>query len=243
MWFGADSDDVGGKVSVQGRAAFRSVCAPEQTDPLLLGRSPEYRCEATTLEGFIQQLAVCYVGRGYFFYVTGEVPGRKDPRAVDAKLLDRYDIAVSKWTRARRKRAGRASLQYIRHRRFFVLLATHGRHRFFEDEPGIRDVRRSPIRYGGYSVGFRGGHPHVRIDQEAFKALKAYFLDMALRRGVEGLAREFYGFPFEPYAPIRRQQFSLLHGVNRARKAAGLEPVPSSCIWLKRRIYRPFESR
>ncbi|WP_199756847.1 hypothetical protein [Tautonia sociabilis] len=48
-------------------------------------------------------------------------------------------------------------------------------------------------------------------------------------------------FPFEPYAPIRRQQYSILHGVNRVRKAAGLEPVPSSCIWLKRRIYRPFE--
>lgn len=81
----------------------------------------------------------------------------------------------------------------------------------------------------------------TRIDQETFKALRAYFLEMAVRKGVEGLAREFYGFPLEPYAAIRRQQFGVLHGVNRVWKAVGLEPVPSSCIWLKRRIYRPFE--
>ena len=28
--------------------------------------------------------------------------------------------------------------------------------------------------------------------------------------------------------------------VNRARKQAGLEPVPNTCLRLKRRVYRPF---
>src|SRR5438270_14075747 len=93
-----------------------------------------YRCEATSLEGFLQQLAVCYVGRGYWFYVTGFIPPDKDPRSVDRKLIEQYGIEISKWSRARRKRAGIASVQYIRFRQFFVLLATEGKHRFFIDE-------------------------------------------------------------------------------------------------------------
>ena len=83
-----------------------------------------YRCEATTLEGFVQQLAVGYVSRGYWFYVTGFIPAGKDPHAVDEKLISRYGLAISKWTRARRKQTGAASVQYLRFRRYFVLLAT-----------------------------------------------------------------------------------------------------------------------
>ena len=62
-----------------------------------------YRYETTSVEGFIQQLAVSYVGQGYWFYVSGVVPDRKDPRAVDTKLMTRYGVDISKWARARRK--------------------------------------------------------------------------------------------------------------------------------------------
>src|SRR5262245_16793792 len=93
-----------------------------------------YRSEATSVEGFVQQRAVSYLGNGYWFYVTGEIPEGKDPAKVDEKLLARYRIDLSKWARARRKRAGFANLQYIRFERFFVLLATHGVHPFFEEE-------------------------------------------------------------------------------------------------------------
>src|SRR4051794_4528459 len=142
-----------------------------------------YRCVATSVGGFIQQLAVSYVGRGYWFYVTGVIPERKDPGLTDRKLIARYGVGLSKWARARRKRAGWAGVQYIRHGHFFILLATPGRHCFFEDEAAlIRDVRRRPVRYAGYSVGFQGGHPHVRIARPDYNELKAYFLDLARRR-------------------------------------------------------------
>ena len=49
----------------------------------------EQRVEATTLGGFVQQVAVCYIGRGYFFYVTGLIPRRKDPKVVDRKFIER----------------------------------------------------------------------------------------------------------------------------------------------------------
>src|SRR5688572_3638982 len=91
-----------------------------------------YRSEATSVEGFVQQLACCYLRHGYWWYVTGVVPPGKDPLSVDRKLIAKYGIGVSESTRARRKRSGQANLQYLRHGRFFVILATKGRHRFFD---------------------------------------------------------------------------------------------------------------
>ena len=201
-----------------------------------------YRAEAHSLPGFIQQLAVSYVANGYFFYVLGRVPDGKDPRAVDAKLIARYGIDCSKWTRARRKVAGRANLHYIRFRQVFVLLATHGEHPFFAEEgEQIRDLRRVPLKVEGYSVAFRGGRVSVRIERDEYRGLKAYFHGLALRRPVETLADELASLPFEPYAPVRRQMLGLLGTVNRARRAAGRDVVPLTCLRLRRRIVPVFE--
>jgi glycosyltransferase involved in cell wall biosynthesis len=59
----------------------------------------QYRCEATSVEGFVQQVAVQYLRHGYWFYVSGRIPAGKDPRGVDQKLIDKYGIAVSESTR------------------------------------------------------------------------------------------------------------------------------------------------
>lgn len=200
-----------------------------------------YRCEAASVEGFIQQLAVAYVSHGYFFYVAGSVPAHKDPRAVDEKLLARYGIGISKWSRARRKRAGIASLQYIRHRRFFLMLATHGEHQFFADEKeSLRDCRRVPIKCFGYAISSKNGHAHVRIEKEEFKRLKAHLIEAGLHRRSESVAKAFRTVPFEPFAPVRRQLLLAWRHVNRARKTAGFETVPVDCIRMKRRIVEPF---
>ena len=61
-----------------------------------------YRCVAPTIEGFVRQLAVQYVARGYRFYVTGLIPQRKDPRLVDASIVERYGLDLSKYQRCRR---------------------------------------------------------------------------------------------------------------------------------------------
>jgi hypothetical protein len=201
-----------------------------------------YRCEASSLEGFIQQLAVNYLPHGYWFCVAGEVPPGKEPAAVDRKLLERYRVDVSRWARARRKRGGGANVHYLRWERFFVLVATHGRHRFFDDEAAnVFDVRRSPVRVGGYAVSFRQGRSHVRLDDERYRELKAYFLERATHRTAAALGDELRALPFEPYAPVRRQLFIILRAVNRARRAAGFQPVPWTVLRLRRRIVKPFE--
>lgn len=189
------------------------------------------------IAGFIQQLAVSYVGRGYWFYVTGRVPDGKDPSRVDAKLVGRYGIDISKWARARRKKLGLANMQYIRHGRFFVLLATHGRHAFFEGETkNIRDVRRVPIKHAGYAVSFRDGHPHVRIERREYLELKATLIDAAARRGTAGVGGMLRTLNFEPYAPIRRQLLCLLRAANRELKERGCQPVGRDCLRFKRTV-------
>ncbi len=201
----------------------------------------KYRYVATSAAGFIQQLAVSYLAHGYFFYVMGYIPDGKDPEATDKRILEKYDIASSKFMRYRRKESGRANLQYLRHERTFVILATHGEHRFFEAEAAnIRDARRVPIKFRGYAVSFRGGHASVRIERETFKGLKAYFEGVATKRTVENLFDEFAALPFEPYGPVRFQFFRLLRLVNKRRQLASLSQLPQSAVRARRRIVSPF---
>jgi len=212
-----------------------------------------YRAEATTVEGFVQQIACCYLRHGYWFYVTGVVPEGKNPRAVDDKLIRKYGVAVSETTRRRRKLAGLANLQYLRHDRFFVLLATKGKHPFFEAERNrLRDIRVRPLRYAGYAISYRRGgrtrfgapdpkwHSHVAIDRGPYLELRDKFVDLAARRRAEDLALAFYELPFERYAPVRRQLLLLLRRVNEVRKRAGFAPVTKDVLGLRRRVVRPF---
>jgi hypothetical protein len=187
--------------------------------------------------------------------VTGIIPREKDRWAVDEKLIRKYDIAVSESTRIRRKKLGKANLQYLRYNEFFAILATDGSHVFKEEEADqLRDIRRVPLRFGGYAISFRPGgrtragevdprwHAHVEIEREKYKELRDYFLHLAVHRSAANLALAFYDLPFEPYAPVRRQFLNILRAVNRARKLASYEPLPPEVLPLRRRVVRPFES-
>lgn len=215
----------------------------------------QYRAEATSIEGFVQQIACCYLRHGYWFYVAGWIPQGKDPKAVDEKLIAKYGIAVSESTRARRKKAGHANLQYIRHERFFVILATKGEHRFFTEEGSrVRDIRRVPVKYAGYSISYRRGgrtrdgqpdskwHSHVEIDRRQLLDLKAWLTEHAGRATTAELAKAIYTLPVESYAPVRRQLLVMLREVNRVRKVAGKRPLPTEILPLRRKVVRPFET-
>lgn len=212
----------------------------------------KYNWQATTLEGFVQQLAVGYVARRYFFYVTGAVPKRLDALEHDRRMLDKFEVARSKWSRYRRRQRtgpdGRplANVHYLRYHNFWVLLATAGHHRFFQEHTrqgvaAYRDVRETPIRFGGYSIGHRG-KTSVRISRQAYRVLKQHFLAIATKHySTQSLEKEFRRSPFEPYGGVTRQMFAVHRAVNRARKTAGLRPVPSDCIRTRRRAVKPFE--
>lgn len=206
----------------------------------------QYRCVAASVEGFVRQLAVGYITHGYWFYVAGQIPEGKDPAAVDAKLIDRYGIAISKWARCRRKKQGLANMQYLRHERVFVLLATKGRHEFFERERmAMRDLRRVSIKIAGYSIGCRKGrdgrwHACVRIESQPYLDMKTRMVGAATWREPDALVDELREIQFTKYAPIHRQVLTILRAINRRRALAHLPPVPVTLIGSGRRVLSSF---
>jgi hypothetical protein len=208
-----------------------------------------YQCVATSVAGFVQQLAVNYVARGYYFYVTGTIPEGKDPAKTDAKIISQYGIDISKWARARRRKGGLANVQYLRHDRFYVIIATHGEHPFFAaEQKQIRNIRKQPLRFNGYAIGVgcsrldRSLHASVRIQRGVFRELLAQFKQIAVQRTVEELCRELRAIPFEPFAPVRDLMRIILRAMNRLRKTAGLELLPWNTIRLYRRPVRVFSA-
>ena len=210
----------------------------------------------TNIHEFVQRVALDIVQYGYWFYVTGVIPEDRDPVEVDEKLIDKYDIGVSKWTRARRKKKGQANVHYVRHQRFFVMLASKGAHAWFEHEERsceqqrklhgrrIQDVRHKPISHGGYSISYKEcsgterGHVAVRIHPEEYRALKDYMLELSCRRSVTKLSEEFRFFPFEPYAGVRQQRWNILRAVNGKRAKAGFAPIDPVVLRKKRRVFK-----
>jgi hypothetical protein len=109
-------------------------------------RCPEYLCEAASVDGLVQQVAVSYLRHGYWWFVNGTIPERKDPLEVDHNILTKYDIRKDWRFIANRKKRGIANLQYIRFGRFYVIMATKGVHEFkVREEKRIRDARLCPI--------------------------------------------------------------------------------------------------
>lgn len=204
----------------------------------------QYRCVATSVEGFVQQVAVQYLRHGYWFYVAGAVPTGKDPEAVDRKLIAKYGITASSKERAQRKRAGLANMHYIRQDRYFLLMATHGCHRFFEDEADqIRDARRQPIKFAGYAISYRKGHTSVRIEQREYQQLKAWFLELSCRCPANALAVEFRAIRFVLYRPVREQLLMIWRGVNRERQTGGFALLRIEDVPWRRHIVKPFDPR
>jgi hypothetical protein len=83
----------------------------------------KYRCVASSPEGLVQQVAVCYLRHGYWWYVSGRIPSSKDAEAIDRKLVAKYGIDLTERQRATRKAKGLANMQYIRYGDWFLLLA------------------------------------------------------------------------------------------------------------------------
>ncbi|MBY0587182.1 hypothetical protein K2X85_08400 [bacterium] len=201
----------------------------------------EQRVVAASVVGFIRHLALYHVNRGYEFYLTGRVPERKrwQPEEVDRAIVEKYGIAMSKYTRHRRRRAGEAAVAYYRHGEFWVMVATEGAHRFFdENKESIKSFRRQPLVFGGYSIGIKNDKLHVQLADDLFRELRGYLVNQAVHRSAARLAKEIYELPVEPFGPVQRQLRKILREVNAERKTAGMVRVPGRAIPCRLRVVR-----
>jgi hypothetical protein len=211
-----------------------------------------YLCEAQSPEAVVQLIAASYLRHGFYWYVTGSIPAGKDPAAIDRKLIAKYGINVSEWERRHRKQRGVANAHYLRYQQWFILMVSEGHHALKQsavkggEGEHLRDCRRTPIRFQGYSISYRrsgvtpaGGpapkfHAHVRIDDNTYRILRDHFVDLAGHRTADTLANEFGRVPFARYAPVRRQLLNVLRAVNERRKQQNFELLPFSVLKLKR---------
>lgn len=196
---------------------------------------------AASVVGFVRHLALYHVNRGYEFYLTGCVPERKrtHPEEVDRAIVDKFGIAMSKYARHRRRRAGEAAVAYYRHDHFWIMVATEGSHRFFdENKNDIKSFRRQPLVFGGYSIGIKDDKLQVALADDYFRELRGYLINQAVHRSAARLAREFYELPVEPFGPVQRQLRKILREVNAERKTAGMPRVPGRAIPCRLRVVR-----
>ncbi len=200
-----------------------------------------YHAQATSVAGFLQVLTANYLPAGCVFYTQGLLKPHMDVTAIDAKMIARYEIAISKYARCWRRKHGQAAVHLLRYRLFYVLLASEGRHCFYEHEANIKDARVTPIHFADYHVSVQDGHSCVRLAPQTKQRLKEDFLGMACTRSAVALAREFRALPYVPYKPVVWQLLKILRLVNERREIAGRGPVDPKCIRRRRPIVRPFD--
>ena len=180
-----------------------------------------YRCEVSSEEQLIKKLARDLVPYGYFFYSTFTVPEHKDAAPIDEKIVKKYRITESRYTRSRQRKEGNANVQYKRHGAFGVLIATLGTHPFFEAEGNIKDIREKPLRVGNYTISYRAKQGEVRLVNYEYERLRLKLLDYALHRKADALEEMLRGVSTLNYEGVRKQKLRLLRAVNTMRKKAG----------------------
>lgn len=217
-----------------------------------------YQYDAPTLDGFVQQLALGYIVRGYFYYVFGDKPlSEEKQKRHDQAILDYYDVARSKFSKCRRRKKkgpdGRsmANCQYLRHGDFWLLLCEDGHNIFFDeftrkDKHGnvtkrlFTDVREVAIKVKGYSIGYSRNRLSVCIAKKQYRELKEQFMSISKER-VEEIEWDFKRFPYARWGGVNKQAYAILKAVNRVRAEANLPLVPRSCINVDRVQLEPFE--
>lgn len=77
---------------------------------------------------FMLQQLVYLTGKGYYNYCVGLIPEDKASKAkkIDKKIIDKYNIDLSKYQRSRRKQKKLANFYYLRWKNVFVILHTDG---------------------------------------------------------------------------------------------------------------------
>ena len=187
--------------------------------------------QVKTLGGFLRRVAIDAVRFGYVYYSVRTIPAGKDVRAVEQRLARYYSITPCRVTRMRRRQAGEASMVMVRLEHVVVLLATPGRHRFFDEDKPV-DIRTTPLHVRGYSIGVRGGKPLVQVAPRRWKAIRRLGSAIALHNETKVADFMKRVSPFS-FPGVVRQKVKLLAEINRRRKRAGL-PVVQVELWGRR---------
>jgi hypothetical protein len=89
---------------------------------------PTYRDQSTSRAGFLRMVTANYLPKGCVYYSHGYFRDEAQARRAELNIVCRYDLAISKNRRYRRRLAGLANVQFLRYRLGYLFLATEGTH-------------------------------------------------------------------------------------------------------------------
>lgn len=178
------------------------------------------RCKAPTLGDFLYRIALGGFHFGYVRYAVRTIPEGKDVETLDQKLIETYGVTSCRMKRLRNRRKGLASVQYVRFRQTFILMATEGEHQAFSRIRSF-DIREAPLHIGGYSIGCVGDRISVRVAPSVWKKVARFHLACALQDG-QAVEKKLEEIPFYRFSGVVAQMKDLTAAINQRRKPAGL---------------------
>ena len=174
-----------------------------------------YHAEAKTSAELIRRLTKYYLPHGYYFFTTSTVPEHKDVAQVDRNIIEKYGLAISRTARSRDKAKGVARVQYLRHERQIILVATSGDHGFFDDK-SVRDCRLTPLPVWYYWITATQKRYHVKVCPESYHAVREKLIRLAEGGKEEAAIEAFHALPWLNYPDIRKQKRRLIKELAQA---------------------------
>lgn len=198
------------------------------------------RCIATSPEAFIRQVMASYLPNGYHYYVAGHVPDRfrHQPERIDQVLSQKYSTNISKSVRSGRRADGHASIRYLRHSQFWILVCTQGQNSLKRTHRYVNHFGKRPLTAYGYSIRLVGRKPMAYVQREEYRQIKESLLSICVKeryRNPDYMAATIRNmFPFEPYAGVIQQFALLLRQINRKRGRKRITKIPLAAVTLRR---------
>ena len=199
----------------------------------------ENLCVATSPEAFVRQVMASYLPNGYHYYVAGHVPHRYryDPERIDQVLSQKYFTNIGKSTRSGLRAHGQASIRYLRHDQFWILVCTKGSNGLRATHRYVNHFSDRPLTAHGYSLRLVGDKAMAHVQREEYRQIKEILLTLCIKQQYQNpnyMAATIRNmFSFEPYAGVLQQFGLLMRQINRKRGKRGFEKIPVTMVTLR----------
>ena len=183
----------------------------------------------------LQQI-VYLVSKGYIYYSVGEIPLTKasKARSIDKKIIDKYNMDLSKHQRSRRKKKKLANFYYLRWKNQFIILHTEGEidesvkidDVFFNIKKKSKRGNKIKINIGKeliLNVVLVNGKATVMLDKSTFKDVKTELDELVKNKQIGKLYKRFNMLNYIPaWSGIVKQKFLLQEEIYKSAKKYGL---------------------
>lgn len=197
---------------------------------------------------YLLQQLVYLVGRGYYYYHVGYIKIDKLDKAkkIDEKIINKYNINLSKDQRARRKKKKLANFYYLRWNCIFIILHTDGNldieldDSFYDMRVKHKEADRLKIKVSevlefNIALQYKNSSDKrsvtVTLSNSTYKNFKAEIEEFIQQKQVKKLEQFFENLRGLPaWNGVIKQEYKLLEEVYKLAKKYGLNTKKNNRI-------------